>query len=124
MANTEFTPSRTPAGTPNPLDEILAIHHLKRCYFVQLRCAEHGEIRMALPESATQLGFAFRCSGDESNRTADVFKAEVTITHRCPSCWRSCDGVLLGFGGTTRPLPFWSVRQGVQALEAPGVRND
>jgi hypothetical protein len=39
-------------------------------------------------------------------------------------CRSLCDAELLGFGGTTRPLPFWSVRQGVQALEAPGVRND
>ncbi|MGD0974597.1 MAG: hypothetical protein ABR866_10940 [Candidatus Korobacteraceae bacterium] len=98
MANTEFTPSRTPAGTRNPLDEILVIHHLKRCYFVRLRCAKHGEIRMALAEAATQ--------------------------RRCPLCRSLCDAELLGFGGTTRPLPFWSVRQGVQALEAPGVRND
>jgi hypothetical protein len=37
---------------------------------------------------------------------------EPSDLYPCPICQRSCEAVLLGEGGTVRPLPFWDRTEG------------
>jgi hypothetical protein len=64
-----------------PLD--VASNHLKPCYYLALRCRQHGEIRAA------------------------ILDVPVDRFHPCPVCHRDCEYTLLGRGGTHRPIPFW-----------------
>ena len=71
----------------NPLDG-LALGFTERgyrsCFYLELHCSEHGDIRAAVEEEPAQ-------------------------QHRCPLCGITCDSVALGRGLTLRELPNFEV---------------
>ncbi len=68
-------------ATDQLADELRA-HHLKACYYILLKCALDGEIRVAQPLPPRE-------------------------KRRCPRCGRLCPSSLISRGGTRRRLPFW-----------------
>ncbi len=60
---------------------------LTHCYYLAIHCREHGEIRIGTDQGPADL-------------------------YACPLCQRLSETVLLGEGGTLRPLPFWDRTEG------------
>lgn len=56
----------------------------RRCFYLELHCSDHGDIRVAA-------------------------EAEPAQQHRCPLCGSSCDSVGLGRGLTLRELPSFEM---------------
>jgi len=62
-------------------------HRLVLCYYLALKCPQHGEMRAAV------------------KRVPDG-------SYRCPRCRVMCGWTLLGAGGTHKQLPFWDELHG------------
>lgn len=65
----------------------IAENALTHCYYVAIHCRQHGEIRITTYQEPGNL-------------------------YPCPICQARCHTVLLGEGGTLRPLPFWTRFEG------------
>ncbi|HEY3128592.1 MAG TPA: hypothetical protein VGL91_03980 [Acidobacteriota bacterium] len=62
-------------------------HRLTLCYYVAMKCPQHGEMRAAV-------------------------KRVPKVSYRCPLCYALCGWTLLGAGGTHKQLPFWDELDG------------
>ena len=63
-------------------------HRLIPCYYLALKCPQHGEMRAAV-------------------------KRVPEVSYRCPLCHALCGWTLLGTGGTHKQLPFWDELDGL-----------